>query len=173
MSLRVTEDRRGWLVAAALCMPLLVLLAVAGITWAAEQRYARVTQRVVHDYANIAAWQYARAANSALHDPVMAAFGPVSKSHQRTGPASPLLAPSQLLRRDEPPSKLRSSATMASLSCSIERSSAESDGTAQRMAAMRASAGNVIGVAVIISSYSNFSIIFQGITGNFRGQTAP
>ena len=94
-------------------MPLLVLLAVAGITWRAEQRYARVTQRVVHDYASIAAWQYARAANSALHDPIMAAFGPVSKSHQRTGPASPLLPPSQLLDRDEPPSMLRSSATMA------------------------------------------------------------
>lgn len=113
MSSRVTEDRRGWLVAAALCMPLLVLLAVAGITWRAEQRYARVTQRVVQDYASIAAWQYARAANSALHDPIMAAFGPVSKSHQRTGPFSPLLPPSRLLDRDDPPSKLRSSATLA------------------------------------------------------------
>lgn len=113
MSLRVTEDRRGWLVAAALCMPFLVLLAVAGITWRAEQRYARVTQRVVHDYASIAAWQYARAANSALHEPIMAAFGPASKGHQRTGPASPLLPPSRLLDQDEPPSKLRSNATMA------------------------------------------------------------
>ena len=94
-------------------MPLLVLLAVAGITWRAEQRYARVTQRVVHDYANIAAWQYAHAANSALHDPIMAAFGPVSKSHQRTGPFSPLLPASRLLDRDDPPSKLRSSATLA------------------------------------------------------------
>src|SRR5687768_9013448 len=113
MPSRVTEERRGWLVAAALSMPLLVLLAVAGITWRAEQRYARVTQRVVHDYASIAAWQYARAADSALHNAVMAAFGPVSKSHQRTGPASPLLPPPRLLVHDEPPSKLRSSATMA------------------------------------------------------------
>ena len=110
MSSRVTEERRGWLVAAALCMPLVVLLAVAGITWRAEQRYARVTERVLHDYASIAAWQYARAANGALHEAIMAAFGPVSKTHQRTGPSTPLLAPAALLRLDGPPSELRSAA---------------------------------------------------------------
>jgi signal transduction histidine kinase len=115
MSSRVTEERRGWLVAVALCMPLLVLLAVAGITWRAEQRYARVTQRVVHDYASIAAWQYARAADSALHDPIMAAFGPVSKTHQRTARASALLPPAALLNRDPgaPPSALRAAARIA------------------------------------------------------------
>ena len=113
MASRVTEERRGWLVAAALCMPLLVLLVVAGITWRAERRYARVTERVLHDYASIAAWQYARAANAALHDPIMAAFGPVAKTHQRTGPSSTLLPPDALLRRDGPPSELRSGARSA------------------------------------------------------------
>lgn len=109
----MTEDRRGWLVAAALCMPLLVLLVVAGITWRAEQRYAQVTERVLHDYASIAAWQYARAANAALHDPIMAAFGPVSKTHQRTGSSSALLPPASLLSLDAPPSSLRSAARVA------------------------------------------------------------
>ena len=109
----VTEDRRGWLVGAALCMPLLVLLVVAGITWRAEERYERVTQRVVHDYASIAAWQYARAVNGALHDAVMAAFGPVTKSHQRTGPSSPLLPAASLLNRAETASDLRSQAQVA------------------------------------------------------------
>lgn len=110
---RVTEERRGWLVAAALCLPLLVLLAVALITWRAEQRYARVTERVVRDYASIAAWQYARAADSVLHAPIMAAFGPVSRSHQRTGAASTWLPASALLRHDGSTSVLRSAARSA------------------------------------------------------------
>ena len=106
----VTEERRGWLVATALCMPLLVLLIVAASTWRAERRYAQVTERVVHDYASIAAWQYARAANTALHEAIMGAFGPVSKTHQRTGPSSPWLPPARLLDGNGSPSVLRSAA---------------------------------------------------------------
>lgn len=107
------EERRGWLVATALCAPLIVLLIVAAITWRAEQRYARVTERVIHDYASVAAWQYARAADTVLHAAIMGAFGPVSKSHQRTGPTSRWLPPATLLNDSEPPSRLRSAARVA------------------------------------------------------------
>ena len=110
---KVLEERRGWLVATALCTPLLVLLVVAAITWRAEQRYARVTERIVHDYASVAAWQYARATNEALHESIMGAFGAVTRSHQRTGPYSPLLPASRLLDQSGPPSKLRSTARVA------------------------------------------------------------
>lgn len=110
---KASEERRGWLVATALCTPLVVLLVVAAMTWRAEQRYARVTERIVHDYASVAAWQYARAANGALHEAIMGAFGPVSKSHQRTGPDSPLLPPSRLLDASGPRSTLRSAARVA------------------------------------------------------------
>ena len=112
-SSHVTEERRGWLVATALCSPLLVLLVVAAITWRAEQRYARVTERVVHDYASIAAWQYARAADTVLHHAIMGAFGPVSKSHQRFGAAPPWLPPAALLTGPESSSRLRAAAHAA------------------------------------------------------------
>lgn len=82
---------------AALFAPLLLLLVVAVRTWQAEQRYAAVTHRVVHDYSAIAAWQYARRANAVLHDEAMAAFKGIAVGHQRIGSAAPMSPPSAIL----------------------------------------------------------------------------
>lgn len=58
------------------------------MTWRSERRIAAVTDRVVHDYAAIAVWQYARRANMALHDEVMQAFsGAPPMTHVRSDPA--------------------------------------------------------------------------------------
>jgi len=95
-------------------VPLLVLLAVAVMIWRAERRYAAVTHRVLHDYAAIAAWQYARGANSALHDEAMQAFMTVTMEHQRTGPSDQLKpAASLLVQRANRPSVVRDSARFA------------------------------------------------------------
>src|SRR5688572_14377357 len=89
----VRSDGTGRIVTAALCAPLVLLLVVAAMTWRSERRVAAVTDRVVHDYAAIAVWQYARRANMALHEEVMRAFaGPAGPAHQRTS-ASPMLEP--------------------------------------------------------------------------------
>ena len=94
----VTGDRKGWIVSAALFAPLILLLLVGLQTWRAERQYAAVTHHVVHDYAGIAAWQYARRANIGLHDDVMSAFAAIASGHQRTGqvhrlqPAASILA---------------------------------------------------------------------------------
>ena len=93
------SDGTGWVVTAALFTPLVLLLIVAGMTWRSERRVAAVTDRVVHDYAAIAVWQYVRRANTLLHEEVMHAFSePGSPGHQRANartavePASALLA---------------------------------------------------------------------------------
>ena len=94
-------DRRAWLVTGALFAPLVLLLAVAVMTWRTERRYAVVTDRVIHDYAAIGAWQYARRASMRLHDEVMNAFQAVTQgAHRRTGPADALVRPSLLLTGD-------------------------------------------------------------------------
>ncbi|MEX2179058.1 MAG: HAMP domain-containing sensor histidine kinase [Gemmatimonadaceae bacterium] len=88
---------RRWLVAAALFTPVLLLAVVTAMTWRAERTYAQVTDRVVHDYAAIAAWQYARRASEALHDEVMAAFLGCCAGHMRLGAAPRLASPHSLL----------------------------------------------------------------------------
>jgi signal transduction histidine kinase len=92
-------DRRGWLLTGALFAPLVLLLAVAAMTWRTERRYAVVTDRVVHDYAALGAWQYARRASTRLHDEAMAAFQRVAEpgAHLRTGPRDSLVSPTLLL----------------------------------------------------------------------------
>ncbi|HYN82922.1 MAG TPA: HAMP domain-containing sensor histidine kinase [Gemmatimonadaceae bacterium] len=92
-----TGDRRGWIVSAALFAPLVLLLVVALLTWRAERQYAAVTHRVVHDYAGIAAWQYARRANMALHDDIMSAFTGIASGHQRTAHLAELQRPTSIL----------------------------------------------------------------------------
>ena len=82
---------------AALFAPLAVLVAVAVMTWRAEQRYRAVTQRVIHDYAAIAAWQYARRANNALHHETMHAFRGIADGHQRTSGHEVLVSPALIL----------------------------------------------------------------------------
>ena len=85
----------------ALFAPLVLLLIVAGMTWRSERRVAAVTDRVVHDYAAIAVWQYARRANMALHEEVMHAFPhPASAGHQRTGSPAVSESPAALLAGD-------------------------------------------------------------------------
>lgn len=91
------NDRTGIIVAAALLTPLILLLAVAGMTWRAERRMAGVAERVAHDYAAIAVWQYARRATNALHDEVMRTFGPGPAGHLRAGPATPSPRADELL----------------------------------------------------------------------------
>ena len=91
------SDRRRWIVSAALFAPLLLLLVVAARTWEAEKRYAAVTHRVIHDYSAIAAWQYARRANTALHNEAMAAFKGIAPGHQRTGSVHSMIPPGAIL----------------------------------------------------------------------------
>ena len=94
----VRSDGTGRVIRAALFAPLLLLVVVAGMTWRSERRVAAVTDRVVHDYAAIAVWQYARRANTALHDEVMRAFsGSPSPAHQRGAAAMAIEPPSALL----------------------------------------------------------------------------
>ncbi len=90
-------DRRRWIVSAALFAPLLLLLFFGARTWRAEQRYAAVTHRVVHDNAAIAAWQYARRANADLHDETMRAFAGIATGHQRTGANERLQPPEAII----------------------------------------------------------------------------
>ena len=90
-------DRMRWIASAALFVPLLLLLFVALRTWGAERRYATVTQKVVHDYAGIAAWQYSRKANIALHDEAMRAFTGIARGHQRSGTADSLQSPGAIV----------------------------------------------------------------------------
>ena len=94
---RATGDRTGWIVSAALFTPLVLLLLVALLTWRAERQYAAVTHRVVHDYAGIAAWQYARRANMALHDDIMSAFTGIASGHQRTAHLAELQRPTSII----------------------------------------------------------------------------
>ena len=92
------SDGTGRIITAALFAPLVLLLFVAAMTWRSERRVAAVTDRVVHDYAAIAVWQYARRANIALHDEVMHAFsGPMSPEHQRATALMAVAPPSALL----------------------------------------------------------------------------
>lgn len=96
----VGSDRTNWIITAALFAPLVLLLIVAGMTWRAERRISAVTDRVVHDYAAIAVWQYARRANVALHDEVMKAFsGPAAPAHLRTSTSAAPELPATLLER--------------------------------------------------------------------------
>lgn len=85
----------------ALFAPLILLLLAAVRTWRAEQRYAAVTHKVVHDYAGIAAWQYARSANMALHDEAMRAFSGIAQVHQRTSHAEVPQSPARILAARE------------------------------------------------------------------------
>lgn len=95
-------DRRGWLLTGALFAPLALLLVVAAMTWRTERRYAVVTDRVIHDYAAIGAWQYARRASTKLHDEAMAAFHSIAEpgAHLRRGPRDSLVSPALLLTAD-------------------------------------------------------------------------
>ena len=95
-------DRRGWLLTGALFAPLALLLVVAAMTWRTERRYAVVTDRVIHDYAAIGAWQYARRASTKLHDEAMAAFHRIAEpaAHLRRGPGDSLVSPALLLTAD-------------------------------------------------------------------------
>ncbi|HVF38926.1 MAG TPA: HAMP domain-containing sensor histidine kinase [Gemmatimonadaceae bacterium] len=90
-------DRTRWIASVALFTPILLLLLVALRTWRAEQQYAAVTHKVIHDYAGIAAWQYARRANTVLHDEAMRAFAGVAKGHQRTAASATLESPETML----------------------------------------------------------------------------
>ena len=91
----------GRVITAALFAPLVLLLIVAVMTWRSERRVAAVTDRVVHDYAAIAVWQYVQRANTALHDEVMRAFpGHTPSAHQRTGSAVASESPAVLLAGD-------------------------------------------------------------------------
>src|SRR5688500_1625291 len=91
------RDRIRWVASVALFAPLLLLLVSAVRTWRAEQRYAAVTHKVTHDYAGIAAWQYARTANMALHDEAMRAFSGIAKGHQRSSHDDVLQSPDMIL----------------------------------------------------------------------------
>ncbi len=108
-------DRRGWLLTGALFAPLVLLLAVAAMTWQTERRYAVVTDRVIHDYAAIGAWQYARRASARLHDEAMAAFQSVAEpgAHIRRGPRDSLVSPALLLTADTARSALLRGARFA------------------------------------------------------------
>src|SRR5829696_7948058 len=90
-------ERRGWIAYGAIFAPLLLLLVVTAMTWRAERRYAAVTQRVVHDYAAIAAWQYARRANMMLHDEATHAFRAISTCHQCVQGDAPLQTAATIL----------------------------------------------------------------------------
>ena len=92
-----TSDRTSAILTTALFAPILLLVVVLMMTWRAERRVAVVTDRVVHDYAALAAWQYARRANMAVHDEIMSVFGPPPGGHQRTSSSSTSLPPSVLL----------------------------------------------------------------------------
>ncbi len=92
-----TSDRTSAILTTALFAPILLLVVVLAMTWRAERRVAVVTDRVVHDYAALAAWQYARRANMAVHDEVMRVFGPAPGGHQRTRGSSTSLTPAILL----------------------------------------------------------------------------
>src|SRR5688500_18061945 len=108
-------DRRGWLLTGALFAPLVLLLAVAAMTWQTERRYAVVTDRVIHDYAAIGAWQYARRASARLHDEAMAAFQSIAEpgAHLRSGPRDSLVSPALLLTADTARSALLRGARFA------------------------------------------------------------
>ena len=86
-----------WITSAALFAPLVLLLVASVRTWRAEQRYAAVTHRVLNDYAAIAAWQYARKANTVLHDETMRAFSGIAKGHQRAEASVPLQSPEAII----------------------------------------------------------------------------
>src|SRR5687768_1611617 len=90
---------RSRIVVAALLIPLVSLVVVALRTWRAERGYAAAAQQVVHDYASIAAWQFARRANTALHDRAMNALRHDSSDHQSALEADAVLA---LLSRTAP-----------------------------------------------------------------------
>jgi signal transduction histidine kinase len=111
----VGSDGASRVVAAALFTPLVLLLIVAAMTWRSERRAAAVADRVVHDYAAIAVWQYARRVNSALHEIVMGAFsGGPPPAHQRTNPETAPDPPSMLLAHDHgDSSRFRESARFA------------------------------------------------------------
>jgi signal transduction histidine kinase len=91
------KDAMRWIAPAALFAPLVVLLLVAANTWKTERQYAAVTHKVTRDYAGIAAWQYARRANTVLHDEAMHAFSGILSGHQREAATGPALSPSTIL----------------------------------------------------------------------------
>ena len=94
-------DSTSWIVVIALFLPLLLLLVVAGMTWRAERRVAAVTDRVIHDYAAVAVWQYARRANRALHDQVTRTFSPPGiREHEPGRHPMPASAAAILARKD-------------------------------------------------------------------------
>ena len=90
--------RRSWVAYAVVCAPLVLLAIVTIMTWRAEQGFRRVSDRVIHDYAAIAAWQLARRADDALHNEVMAVFDTVTVGHTHTLSGPALVPPGRLLR---------------------------------------------------------------------------
>ena len=76
--------RPATVVYTALFAPLALLAVVTAMTWRAEQRYERVSERVVHDYAAIAAWQYAKRLGDGMHEEAMQAFRGVAEGHRRS-----------------------------------------------------------------------------------------
>ena len=76
------------IVDAAVWAPLVLLLVVTLMTWRSERRQAAIQSGVLRDYAAIAAWQYARRANMALHEEVMHAFTRVAPGHMAEGAAT-------------------------------------------------------------------------------------
>src|SRR5687768_13722769 len=92
------RDPAARVVIAALFAPLVLLLIVTAMTWRSERRIAVVTDRVVHDYAAMAVWQYARHASRTLHDEAMEAVSHMPEG-TRVGPemSAQLGHPSTLL----------------------------------------------------------------------------
>jgi signal transduction histidine kinase len=102
-------------VTGALFAPLLLLVVVAAMSWRSEKRYAVVTDRVIHDYAAIAAWQFARRATAALHNEAMQAFEAIASAHehQRTAANQRPADPAVLLQGDRTGSTFLANARFA------------------------------------------------------------
>ena len=92
-----SDERRWWITVLAMFAPVLLLAVVMAMTWRAERQYAAMTRRVINDYAAIAAWQYARRVNGALHDETMNAFRGIAAGHQRTSYSHPLAPAGEIL----------------------------------------------------------------------------
>src|SRR5687767_3263678 len=92
------RDPAARVVTAALFAPLALLLIVTAMTWRSERRIAVVTDRVVHDYAALVAWQFVRTASRTLLDEAMEAVSHMPEG-TRVGPemSAQLGHPSTLL----------------------------------------------------------------------------
>ena len=60
-------------------------------------RSSVASRETAGSHAAIAAWQYARKANTALHDETMRAFSGIAKGHQRTEAMEPLQSPEAIM----------------------------------------------------------------------------